>query len=149
MEDKTIFMTGGAGFIGSTLIGRLIERNHIVVFDNLSRNALSKLPYGSHRNLKLVFGDVTDSSALRDEMVKADPHIVVHMAAIAGIDTVIKSPTTTMRVNLIGTLNALESARGQPQRTVLRQRHSRGADGLRRRCPFGCRTAGYSAQHAL
>jgi UDP-glucose 4-epimerase len=104
-------MTGGAGFIGSTLIGRLIERNHIVVFDNLSRNALSKLPYGSHRNLKLVFGDVTDSSALRDEMVKADPHIVVHMAAIAGIDTVIKSPTTTMRVNLIGTLNALESAR--------------------------------------
>ena len=111
MEDRTIFMTGGAGFIGSTLIGRLIEQNQVVVFDNLSRNALARLPYASHPNLKVVVGDVTDSAALRAEMVKANPHVVVHMAAIAGIDTVIKSPTTTMRVNLVGTLNALEAAR--------------------------------------
>lgn len=111
LQDKTIFMTGGAGFIGSTLIGRLIEKNDVVVFDNLSRNALAGLPYASHSNLSLVVGDVTDAEALRAAMIEADPHIVVHMAAIAGIDTVIKSPTTTMRVNLMGTLNALESAR--------------------------------------
>ena len=111
LQDKTIFMTGGAGFIGSTLIGRLIERNRVVVFDNLSRNALARLPYSSHSNLTLVVGDVTDAAALRAAMIEADPHIVVHMAAIAGIDTVIKSPTTTMRVNLMGTVNALESAR--------------------------------------
>lgn len=111
MQDKTIFMTGGAGFIGSTLIGRLIEHNHVVVFDNLSRNALAGLTYASHPNLALVVGDVTDAPALRAAMIEADPHIVVHMAAIAGIDTVIKSPTNTMRVNLMGTLNALESAR--------------------------------------
>jgi UDP-glucose 4-epimerase len=104
-------MTGGAGFIGSTLIGRLIETNRVIVFDNLSRNALAGLPYASHSNLTLVVGDVTDAAALRAAMTEADPHIVVHMAAIAGIDTVIKSPTTTMRVNLMGTLNALESAR--------------------------------------
>jgi UDP-glucose 4-epimerase len=111
LQDKTIFMTGGAGFIGSTLIGRLIETNLVVVFDNLSRNALAGLPYASHPNLTLVVGDVTDAASLRAAMIEADPHIVVHMAAIAGIDTVIKSPTTTMRVNLMGTLNALESAR--------------------------------------
>ena len=111
LEDKTIFMTGGAGFIGSTLIGRLIEKNHVVVFDNLSRNALAGTRYVSHRNLRLVVGDVRDAAALSAAMAQADPHIVVHMAAIAGIDTVIKSPTTTMRVNLMGTLNALESAR--------------------------------------
>src|SRR5436309_2434765 len=111
LQDKTIFMTGGAGFIGSTLIGRLVQNNHVIVFDNLSRNALAGLPYASHPNLTLVVGDVTDASALRAAMIDADPHIVVHMAAIAGIDTVIKSPTTTMRVNLMGTLNALESAR--------------------------------------
>ncbi len=110
LEDKIIFMTGGAGFIGSTLIGRLIENNRVTVFDNLSRNALAGLPYASHPNLKLVVGDVTDAAALRAAMIEADPQIVVHMAAIAGIDTVIKSPTTTMRVNLMGTLNALESA---------------------------------------
>lgn len=111
LQDKTIFMTGGAGFIGSTLIGRLIENNRVVVFDNLSRNALASRPYASHPNLTLVVGDVTDDAALQAAMIEADPHIVVHMAAIAGIDTVIKSPTTTMRVNLMGTLNALESAR--------------------------------------
>ena len=111
MQDKTIFMTGGAGFIGSTLIGRLIENNRIVVFDNLSRNALGSLPYASHPNLKIVKGDVTDAPALRAATLEADPNIVVHMAAIAGIDTVMKSPTNTMRVNLMGTLNALDSAR--------------------------------------
>jgi len=111
LQDKTIFMTGGAGFIGSTLIGRLIESNRVVVFDNLSRNALASLPYASHTNLTIVVGDVTDAAALRATMIEANPNIVVHMAAIAGIDTVIKSPTTTMRVNLMGTLNALESAR--------------------------------------
>ena len=111
MKDKTIFMTGGAGFIGSTLIGRLIENNRIVVFDNLSRNALGSLPYAAHPNLTIIVGDVTDAAALQEAMIAANPHIVVHMAAIAGIDTVIKSPTTTMRVNLMGTLNALESAR--------------------------------------
>ena len=111
LQDKTIFMTGGAGFIGSTLIGRLIEHNRVIVFDNLSRNALVSLPYASHPSLTVVVGDVTDAAALRSAMEEADPHIVVHMAAIAGIDTVIKSPTTTMRVNLMGTLNALESAR--------------------------------------
>lgn len=104
-------MTGGAGFIGSTLIGRLIENNRIVVFDNLSRNALGSLPYASHPNLKIVKGDVTDAPALRAATLEADPNIVVHMAAIAGIDTVMKSPTNTMRVNLMGTLNALDSAR--------------------------------------
>ncbi|MGH9826090.1 MAG: NAD-dependent epimerase/dehydratase family protein [Blastocatellia bacterium] len=111
LRDKTIFMTGGAGFIGSTLIGRLIKHNRVVVFDNLSRNSLAGRAYESHSNLALVVGDVTDADALRAAMIEADPHIVVHMAAIAGIETVIKSPTTTMRVNLLGTLNALESAR--------------------------------------
>lgn len=110
MQNKTIFLTGGAGFIGSRLIGRLVEHNRIVVFDNMGRNALSALHYASHRNLEIKIGDVTDAAALKSAMLAADPHVVVHMAAIAGIDTVIKSPTSTMRVNLMGTLNALDAA---------------------------------------
>lgn len=111
IQDKTVFLTGGAGFIGSALIGRLLERNRVVVFDNLARNALGRLPYASHPHLEVIVGDVTDGAALEDAVRAADPELLVHMAAIAGIDTVIKSPTTTMRVNLLGTLNALESAR--------------------------------------
>jgi UDP-glucose 4-epimerase len=110
VKDKRIFITGGAGFIGSTLIGRLIEENQITVYDDLRRNALQTKPYASHANLRLIKGDVLDETALRKAMTGAQ--IIVHCAAIAGIDTVIKRPTETMRVNMLGTANALEGARG-------------------------------------
>lgn len=110
LQGKTIFMTGGAGFIGSTLIGRLVESNRIVVFDNLSRNSLARRPYANHPNVTVMVGDVTDATALQTALRETRPQIVVHMAAIAGIDTVIKSPTATMRVNLMGTVHALEAA---------------------------------------
>src|SRR5262245_33855227 len=106
LTDKKIFLTGGAGFIGSTLIGSLIERNKIDVFDKLVRNSLSIRSYVHHPNLTVVTGDVTDRSALREAMLSFEPDVVVHLAAIAGIDTVVKSPTATMRVNLLGTFNA-------------------------------------------
>jgi len=115
LTDKKIFLTGGAGFIGSTLIGSLIERNKICVFDNLVRNALSSRPYVHYPNLTVVTGDVTDRSALREAMLSFEPDVVVHLAAIAGIDTVIKSPTTTMRVNLLGTINTLDAASELPR----------------------------------
>jgi UDP-glucose 4-epimerase len=109
IKNKKVFITGGAGFIANALIGRLIEDNSVVVYDNFFRDTLSGSPYASHRNLKVVHGDVLDYPTLCHSMEKAD--IVVHAAAIAGIDTVIKSPTKTMRVNMIGTANVLEAAR--------------------------------------
>lgn len=110
LTGKTIFLTGGAGFIGATLIGRLHEANRIIAFDNLSRDSLSTRPWASHPNVTVVRGDVTDAAALARAVEEAQPHVIVHLAAIAGIDTVVKSPTTTMRVNLAGTLNALDAA---------------------------------------
>ena len=108
IENKTVFITGGAGFIGSTLAERLIERNRVVLFDNLSRNSLKDKGFRDHPNLKLVEGDILDAEPLRRAMQGAD--VVVHCAAIAGIDTVIKSPVRTMRVNMIGSANVLEAA---------------------------------------
>lgn len=109
IKNKKIFITGGAGFIANTLIGRLIEDNKIVVYDNFFRDTLTSSPYGSHGNIEIIKGDVLDYPRLCHAMRKAD--LVVHAAAIAGIDTVIKSPTTTMRVNMIGTANVLEAAK--------------------------------------
>ena len=108
ISGKRIFVTGGAGFIGSTLIGRLVEDCEIVVYDNLARNSLKHKPFANHSNLTVVEGDVLDVDTLARAMDGSD--IVVHCAAIAGIDTVIKSPVTTMRVNLIGSANVLEAA---------------------------------------
>ena len=109
LENKRIFITGGAGFIGTALIDRLIEDNEIVVYDTLQRNALKETDLLNHHNLTLVQGDILDRGKLRDSIKNSN--IVIHQAAIAGIDTVIKSPTTTMRVNMIGTYNTLEAAR--------------------------------------
>lgn len=118
IADKTIFITGGAGFIGSVIIGRLIDNNRIVVFDNLARNALSGQPYAKHPNLKMVIGDVTDFDSVQAAMAGAD--LVIHCAGIAGIDTVIKKPTWTMQVNMMGSANVLEAADqlGNCQRVV-------------------------------
>jgi len=109
IKDKCIFITGGAGFIANRLIALLIEDNNIVVYDNFHRDTLSRTSYINHKKLKLIKGDVLDYSLLEKSMVGAD--IVVHAAAIAGIDTVLKSPTNTMRVNMIGTANVLEAAK--------------------------------------
>ena len=114
MKGKTIFLTGGAGFIGATLAGRLHEDNRIVVFDSLRRDSLSQRSWSGHPNITLIEGDVRDAAAVARAMEDAQPNLIVHLAAIAGIDTVIKSPTTTMAVNMVGTLNTLEAARKLP-----------------------------------
>ncbi len=109
INNKTIFITGGAGFIANTLIKHYIENNKIVVYDNFHRDTLTDSGLGNHANLTIIKGDVLDLAFLTESMKGAD--IVIHAAGIAGIDTVIKSPVRTMQVNMIGTSNALEAAR--------------------------------------
>jgi UDP-glucose 4-epimerase len=101
-------LTGGAGFIGTTLSRRLIDDNEIVVLDNLHRDALAGTELAGHQNLTFVQADVLDPDAV-GETLRGATH-VVHLAAIAGVDTVLESPVRTMRVNLIGTYNVLEAA---------------------------------------
>jgi UDP-glucose 4-epimerase len=101
-------LTGGAGFIGTTLTRRLIDDNEIVVLDNLHRDVLAGSEVSGHPNLTFVQGDVLDADTVRGTLHGAT-HIV-HLAAIAGVDTVLESPVRTMRVNLIGTYNVLEAA---------------------------------------
>ena len=68
LSNKRIFITGGAGFIGSTLIGMLVADNDITVYDNLRRNSLAGRSYEHHPRLRLVQGDVLDLAALRQAM---------------------------------------------------------------------------------
>jgi UDP-glucose 4-epimerase len=108
INNKTIFITGGAGFIANTLIKHYVNTNKIVVYDNFHRDTLTSSSIANHQNIKIVKGDVLDLSTLTSAMKGAD--IVIHAAGIAGIDTVIKDPVRTMRVNMIGTANALQAA---------------------------------------
>jgi UDP-glucose 4-epimerase len=119
LTGKRILLTGGAGFIGSTLARRLVADNEVVVLDNLHRDAMSGSEVAEHPNLTFIQADVLDAEAVR-ETAAGVTHIV-HLAAIAGVDTVRESPVRTMRVNVIGTYNVLEAAlatRGSVERLV-------------------------------
>jgi UDP-glucose 4-epimerase len=108
LSGKRIFITGGAGFIGTTLARRLVDANEVVALDNLHRDALTGTELAEHPNFRFHQADVLDTDAV-SEFSRGATHIV-HCAAIAGVDTVLESPVRTMRVNLIGTYNALEAA---------------------------------------
>jgi len=108
IKNKRILLTGGAGFIGSTLAERLIGNNEILIYDNFSRDSLKykKLKTG---DLKIICDDVLNFDSLRKACEDFKPEIVIHLAAIAGIDTVIIDPVKTLDVNINGTLNLLRA----------------------------------------
>jgi UDP-glucose 4-epimerase len=108
LTGKRIVLTGGAGFIGTTLARRLVDANEVVALDNLHRDALSGTDLVEHPSFRFVHADVLDGERLA-EHVRGATH-VVHCAGIAGVDTVLESPVRTMRVNVIGTYNVLEAA---------------------------------------
>jgi UDP-glucose 4-epimerase len=108
LRDKKIFITGGAGFIASHLIERLLPDNEIRVYDNYHRDALRFSHLPNKENLISIQGDVLNREQLADAMSGAD--ICIHAAAIAGIYSVGESLTQTMKVNFLGTYHALEAA---------------------------------------
>ena len=112
IQGKKILLTGGAGFIGTTLAGRLVDHNDIVILDNYHRNALRHTRLSDHPNVKIIRGDVTDPDAAHAAAEGCE--IIVHLAAIAGVDTVLRMPVDTMKVAILGTYNMLEAARQQP-----------------------------------
>jgi len=112
LKNKTIFMTGGSGFIGSSIAERLVDKNKIIIYDNCRR--FSPLLKGilRHKNLTFIKGDVLDAKKLGKSM-PGKPDIVMHLAAIAGVSSYYKMPAETMTTNIIGAHNVLNALRGK------------------------------------
>lgn len=107
IKGKKILITGGAGFIGSHFIERLVENNEIIILDTFMHDAIRYTKFAAHKNLQLVKGDVLYSGLLKK--CSKDIDILIHMAAIAGVEFVCSNPTRTIDVNLIGTYKVLDA----------------------------------------
>jgi UDP-glucose 4-epimerase len=108
---QRIVVTGGAGFIGSHLVDRLlgIDGGEVVVFDNLSRGRLSNIvQHRADARLEFIEGDVADAQAVRDVMRGAQ--VVYHLAAQSTVMGAVADAEYTFRTNVIGTFNVLSAA---------------------------------------
>ena len=129
LKNKTIFVTGAAGFIGSNLVLKLLETVspvNIVGIDNMNdyydvsiknwrleqiEACASKHPESSWMFLK---GDIADRNAIDGIFAKYKPHVVVNLAAQAGVRYSITNPDAYIQSNLIGFYNILEACRHNP-----------------------------------
>jgi len=110
-------VTGGAGFIGSHLVDRLLEEGHeVVVLDDFSTGRRENLAAAADR-VRVVRGDVRDRAALDDALAGAE--VVFHQAALAAVERSLDDPRTVTDVNLSGTLAVLLAARDLGARRVV------------------------------
>ena len=105
-----VLVTGGAGFIGSHLVGQLLENGHAVwVIDNLSTGSLENLKeYQSSGKFAFIRGDIRDAELV--QLVIKDVDHVYHLAAAVGVQLIAKDPVHTIETNIGGTETVLEMA---------------------------------------
>jgi UDP-glucuronate 4-epimerase len=121
MKSKTILVTGGAGFIGSNLVERLVKKGYFVIcLDNFNnyydpefkeKNIAGVI---NNPNFKLIRGDILDVSLLNAIFSGTQhpiPRKVVHLAAMAGVRSSIVNPGIYVDVDVKGTVNLLEMAK--------------------------------------
>ncbi len=102
----TVLVTGGAGYIGSVVVGQLVKAGHqVVVLDNLSRGHRQAVPNGAD----LVVGDLADRSLLDHVLSTQQFHAIMHFAALIEAGESMKAPEQFFRNNTLNTLTLLEA----------------------------------------
>ena len=105
-----VLVTGGAGFIGSHVVDRLVNDGYDVrVIDDLSSGNLGNIQgHLTAGKINFVKGDIRNASLIRKAVDKVD--VVIHLAAFTSVPFSIENPDLTFDVNLLGTLNLLRSS---------------------------------------
>ncbi|KKQ23826.1 MAG: NAD-dependent epimerase/dehydratase [Parcubacteria group bacterium GW2011_GWA2_37_10] len=107
LNIKNVLVTGGAGFIGSHLVNKLIEKGHkVIVIDNLSSGRKENL----NPKVKFYKIDVRDKNIYKI-FEKENPNVVFHLAAQPLVDEAYKNPFLAIETNVMGTVNVLEACR--------------------------------------
>lgn len=110
--SKKVFVTGGAGYIGSHVCVELLKANHeVMVFDDLSNgfeNALRRVELITNRKISFALGDIRDESQLSDAISDFKPDSVMHFAGLKAVTQSVLSPLTYYDVNVRGSINLLK-----------------------------------------
>lgn len=112
IETTNFLITGGAGFIGSNLVGELLERGakQVVVLDDLSTGYQENIAeFENHPSFKFINGSITDLKCCIDSFKNIN--VVFQMAALGSVPRSIDNPLATNEVNITGFLNVLEAAK--------------------------------------
>ena len=119
MNERNIFVSGGAGFIGSHVIERLMNsKANVVVFDNLSSGSLHNISkWLGSSNLKLIQGDLLDQMMIEKSIRGCE--LVIHLAANPEVAVGYEDTTLDLKQNVICTHNLLEAMRKSDARTIL------------------------------
>lgn len=105
---KRILVTGGAGYIGTSLVPKLLDLGHeVTVFDNLMVGGNQLLPFFKYDNFKFVRGDIRKIDELK-EVVK-DKDVIMHLAALVGFPVCRLNPQLAREINVDGTVNLIDS----------------------------------------
>ena len=108
IHNMKILVTGGAGFIGSHLVDKLAEDNHIVILDNFSSGEKENISHHEGKsNIEIITGDIRDNDLLLKITKNVD--IVYHLA-VQCLRVSIKNPELVHEVNVTGTLNLLKAS---------------------------------------
>jgi len=113
-----IFITGGAGFIGSTLVDSLLTMGEsITIFDNFSNSSTEKISHLLDKGASLVTGDIRDYDSLEKNL--AGHNLVIHLAAQIDVVESILNPENTHEVNVGGTENVLKACLKQNIKNII------------------------------
>ncbi len=117
MKKKTVLVTGGAGFIGSHLVDRLVSKKYkVIVLDNL-RSGLKKNLLESYKKIKFIKKDIRKYKTYEKYFKNVD--LVFHLAALADVVPSIKNPEEYFSTNVDGTLNILKACRKHKVKKII------------------------------
>jgi len=121
--DDTVVVTGGAGFIGSTLVDRLLaESRRVVVVDDLSTGRLDNLAEARRLypgQLEFVRMDISAPRGLTQVVARHRPDVIYHLAAQISVRKSVEDPRSDLRANVLATLEVVEAAREVGARKVV------------------------------